>query len=146
MCAPLRRREPRTYAMVAHSARDGGARPPQLARGPSRGADGAPDDVRLWPLPRASQTDEEAGADEPRNQSKQKGKKQKKEQGNMVGGQWAAAHGDAWKKFLAEKLKRCVCEHPRTSQSNRRKALKANLTIRGSLFGNRLDRLRWEFK
>ena len=73
MCAPLRRREPRTYAMVAHSARDGGARPPQLARGPSRGADGAPDDVRLWPLPRASQTDEEAGADEPRNQSKQKG-------------------------------------------------------------------------
>ena len=62
MCAPLRRREPRTYAMVAHSARDGGARPPQLARGPSRGADGAPDDVRLWPLPRASQTDEEAVA------------------------------------------------------------------------------------
>ena len=61
--------------MVAHSARDGGARPPQLARGPSRGADGAPDDVRLWPLPRASQTDEEAGADEPRNQLKQKGKK-----------------------------------------------------------------------
>ena len=64
MCAPLCRREPRTYAMVAHSARDGGARPPQLARGPSRGADGAPDDVRLWPLPRASQTDYEAGADE----------------------------------------------------------------------------------
>ena len=41
MCAPLRRREPRTYAMVAHCARDGGARPPQLARVPSRGANGA---------------------------------------------------------------------------------------------------------
>ena len=27
------------YAMVAHYARDGGARPPQPARGPSRGAD-----------------------------------------------------------------------------------------------------------
>ena len=83
-----------------------------------------PDDVRLWPLPRASQTDEEAVADEPRNELQRQGKKQKKEQGNMVGGQWAAAHGDAWKKFLAEKLKRCECEHPRTSQSNRRKALK----------------------
>lgn len=41
MCAPLRRREPRTYAMVAHCARDGGARPPQLARVPSRCANGA---------------------------------------------------------------------------------------------------------
>ena len=121
MCAPLRRREPRTYAMVAHSARDGGARPPQLARGPSRGADGAPDDVRLWPLPRASQTDEEAGAAASRDDYGKPAKKQKK-YGKLLGDQWAATHGDAWKKFLAEKLKRCECEHPRTSQSNRRKA------------------------
>ena len=42
----------------------------------------------------------------------------------MVGGQWAAAHGDAWKKFLAEKLKKCECVYPRVSRSNRRKALK----------------------
>ena len=109
MCAPLRRREPRTYAMVAHCARDGGARPPQLARGPSRGADGAPDDVRLWPLPRASQTDEEAGADEPRNELQHQGKKQKK-QGKMLGDQWADAHGNAFQKFLAENLKKCECE------------------------------------
>ena len=75
-------------------------------------------------MPRASQTDEEAGADELRNQVKQKGKKQKKQTGNMVGGQWAAAHGDAWKKFLEEKLIKCECEYPRVSRSNRRKALK----------------------
>ena len=82
-----------------------------------------PDDVRLWPLPRASQTDEEAGAAASRDDYGKPAKKQKK-YGKLLGDQWAATHGDAWKKFLAEKLKRCECEHPRTSQSNRRKALK----------------------
>ena len=82
-----------------------------------------PDDVRLWPLPRASQTDEKAGAAASRDDYGKPAKKQKK-YGKLLGDQWAATHGDAWKKFLAEKLKRCECEHPRTSQSNRRKALK----------------------
>ena len=83
----------------------------------------ATDAVRLWPLPRASQTDDESGAAASRDDFRKPAKKQKK-RGNMIGGQWADAHGAAWQKFLAEKLKRCECEHPRTSQSNRRKALK----------------------
>ena len=49
-------------------------------------------------------------------------KKQKR--GNMTGDDWADAHGEAWQKFLQDKLKRCECSDPRPSMSQRRKALK----------------------
>ena len=42
----------------------------------------------------------------------------------MAGDEWAAAHGNAWQKFLKEKLKKCECENPRVSHSHRAKALK----------------------
>ena len=42
----------------------------------------------------------------------------------MTGHEWAAAHGNAWKKFLEEKLKKCECDNPRVSHSHRAKALK----------------------
>ena len=42
----------------------------------------------------------------------------------MTGGEWASAHGDAWQKFLKEKLKKCQCDHPRVSHSHRANALK----------------------
>ena len=44
-----------------------------------------PDDVRLWPLPRASQTDEEAGAAASRDDYGKPAKKQKK-YGKLLGG------------------------------------------------------------
>ena len=42
----------------------------------------------------------------------------------MAGDEWAAAHGNAWQKFLKEKLKKCECENPRVSHSHRARALK----------------------
>ena len=98
-------------------------RAPQLARGPSRHADEETDAACLWPLPRASQNDEEAGVAESSHAAGAKpAKKQKR--GNMTGDEWADAHGEEWQKFLKEKLKRCECSNPRTSMSQRRKALK----------------------
>ena len=42
----------------------------------------------------------------------------------MTGDEWAEAHGNAWQKFLEEKLKKCECDNPRVSHSHRAKALK----------------------
>ena len=106
--------------MVARSARAGGARPPQPARGPSRCAHEVPDAPCRWPLPRASQTDENSGA----AASDPPAAKKRKKRGDMTGGQWAESHGAAWQTFLEQKLIKCECVHPRTSRSNRRKALK----------------------
>ena len=44
--------------------------------------------------------------------------------GALTGGEWAAAHGDAWQRFLQEKLKECECTIPTVSHSQRAKALK----------------------
>ena len=41
----------------------------------------------------------------------------------MTGDDWADAHGEAWQKFLQDKLKRCECKNPRPSMSRRSKAL-----------------------
>ena len=91
-------------------------RAPQLARGPSRHADEQTDAACLWPLPRASQTDEASGVAESSHAAGAKpAKKQKR--GNMTGGDWADAHGEAWQKFLQDKLKRCECSNPRPSMS-----------------------------
>ena len=113
--------------MVAHCARDGGARPPQLARVPSRGANGALMPSASGPC-RAPRRPTRKLARQ-RRETILVGKPAKKQRkyGKLLGDQWAAApaaHGDAyaWRKFLAENLKRCECEHPRTSQSNRRKS------------------------
>ena len=65
MCAPLCRREPRTYAMVAHCAPAGGAARSRARMGVLRLADEETDAASLWPLPRASQiVDEAGGADD----------------------------------------------------------------------------------
>ena len=78
----------------------------------------------MWPLPRASQTDEDdeaGGADDSRRPPPAK---KAKRGGSMTGHEWAATHGNAWKKFLEEKLKKCECDNPRVSHSHRAKALK----------------------
>ena len=69
----------------------------------------------MWPLPRASQTDDEAGgADGSSDEQRPVAKKQKRG-GSMAGGEWAEAHGNAWQNFLEEKLKKCECANPRVS-------------------------------
>ena len=78
----------------------------------------------MWPLPRASQTDEDdeaGGADDSRRPPPAK---KAKRGGSMTGHEWATAHGNAWQKFLEEKLKKCECDNPRVSHSHRAKALK----------------------
>ena len=52
----------------------------------------------------------------------------KKQRGNFQGKEWRQAHGDAWKKFLQEKLRKCECKNPRVSKSNRCNALKVKGT------------------
>ena len=75
---------------------------------------------------RASQiVDEAGGADDSSNEHRPPpAKKAKRGDGSMTGAAWAAAHGNAWQKFLEEKLKKCECDNPRVSHSHRAKALK----------------------
>ena len=77
-------------------------------------------------MPRASQiVDEAGGADDSSNEHRPPPeKKAKRGDGSMTGAAWAAAHGNAWQKFLEEKLKKCECDNPRVSHSHRAKALK----------------------
>ena len=77
----------------------------------------------MRPAPRASQTDDEsAGAGEEHTEQRQPAAKKKRVA--LTGGEWAAAHGDAWQAFLQEKLKKCECTIPTVSHSKRAKALK----------------------
>ena len=75
-------------------------------------------------MPCASQTDDEAGGADGSSEQRPPPAKKQKRRGNMEGNEWVAAHGNAWQKFLKEKLKKCECENPRVSHSHRAKALK----------------------
>ena len=99
--------------------------PPQPARSALCCAGEAHDAAHLRPLLRAWQiVDEAGGADDPSNKHRPPPAKKAKRGGSITGHEWAAAHGDAWQKFLEEKLKKCQCDNPRVSHSHRAKALK----------------------
>ena len=108
MCAPLRRREPRTYAMVAHCARDGGARPPQLARVPSRGANGALMTSASGPCRAPRRPTRKLSRKGREKRITAQGKKQKK-QGKMLGDQGISGVSyQKWWGFLSIRVFDCI--------------------------------------
>ena len=72
--------------------------------------------------PRAPQSDDDE-EDGPQPPVGVGGQRTASTKGDMDGTEWAEKYGGAWQRFLAESLKRCECDNPRTSISHRAKVL-----------------------